>query len=274
MHSKLTKISKEQIENIILPLLPKNKRGFKSRFNPVAIIQSIIHKLKTGGQWRNLFADIEGVKYEFSYQTVFHFYRKWCESGVWEKLYLAMLELQKEKLDTKQLNLDGTHTLVKKGAESTAYQSRKKGRTSNILIMTDGNGIPIALGSIQSGNHNDFYYLIPTFKGMLKTLKSCNISVENSILNADKGFDSQSFRRSIWRRKMIPNIKENKRNRKKNKPGVKRYFDSKIYNSRFVNERAFAWIDSFRTLQTRYDITDVSWLNWHFLAFTMILLKV
>ena len=62
IHSKLTKISKEQIETLILPLLPKNKRGFKSRFNPIAIIQSIIHKLKTGCQWRNLFADIEGVK--------------------------------------------------------------------------------------------------------------------------------------------------------------------------------------------------------------------
>jgi len=50
MHSKLASISKEQIENIILPPLPKHKRGFKSRFNPVAIVQSIIHKIKIGCQ--------------------------------------------------------------------------------------------------------------------------------------------------------------------------------------------------------------------------------
>jgi transposase len=274
MCCKFTNISKEQIENIILPFIPKNKRGFPSRFNPVSIVQCIIHKLKTGCQWSNIFADIEGVSYPFSYQTVFYFYKKWCKAGVWENIYLAILEAQKDKLDTEKLNLDGTHTLSKKGSESTAYQPRKRGRTSNILVLTDGKGIPIAIGPIVSGNHNDFFNVVPVFGRMIRTLKSCNICVENSILNADKGFDSKRFRRSIQRRKMLPNIKVNKRNRKKDKRGVKRYFNQKVYNTRFVNERAFAWMDSFRTLQTRYDTSDISWINWHFIAISLILLKV
>ncbi|MBX7225945.1 MAG: IS5/IS1182 family transposase, partial [Chitinophagales bacterium] len=38
--------------------------------------------------------------------------------------------------------------------------------------------------------------------------------------------------------------------------------------------RCFAWIDSFRTLLIRFDTLDDSWLNWHYLAFALILLKV
>ncbi|MDR1182624.1 MAG: IS5/IS1182 family transposase, partial [Prevotellaceae bacterium] len=34
------------------------------------------------------------------------------------------------------------------------------------------------------------------------------------------------------------------------------------------------WLDSFRTLLVRFDKLDESWLNWHYLAFSLILLKV
>ena len=95
-----------------------------------------------------------------------------------------------------------------------------------------------------------------------------------ALLNADKGFDSKKFRRAIQRRKMIPNIIENKRNRKSKKRGKKRLFNQDIYDQRFVNERTFAWLDSFRTLLIRFDKLDLAWMNWHYLAFTLIILKV
>lgn len=189
-------------------------------------------------------------------------------------MFETYLEIQKDKLDTEKLNLDDTHSLVKKSAESSQYQFRKKGKTSNILIMTDGTGIPIGIGSILEGNHNDLFQVVPQFSKMIKELNSRDIYVENSILNADKGFDSKSFRRAIARRKIQPNIKENTRNRKTKKRGTKRFYNSEIYKTRFVNERCFAWIDSFRTLLIRFDFLDNSWQIWHYLAFSLILLKV
>jgi transposase len=185
--------------------------------------------------------------------------------------YLAQ---KKAKFDLSKLNLDGTHSYVKKAAESVGYQHRKKGKTSNVLILTDGSGIPLAAGGILSGNHNDLYNVVEQFAKMIKELNKCEIDVENSILNADKGFDSNKLRRACRRRKITPNIKENVRNRKKKKRGRKRYFDEKVYKKRFVNERAFAWLDSFRTLLIRFDKLDKSWLNCHYIAFTIILLKV
>ncbi len=140
--------------------------------------------------------------------------------------------------------------------------------------MTDGGGIPIAIGRIQSGNHNDLYRIVPEFAAMVKSLNCSGIRIENSILNADKGFDCKCLRRACRRRHIEPNIKENSRNRKKAKRGRKRFFNKDVYNRRFVNERAFAWIDSFRTLLIRFDKLDEAWMNWHYLAFALILLKV
>jgi transposase len=81
-------------------------------------------------------------------------------------------------------------------------------------------------------------------------------------------------RRAIQRRTMAPNIKENHRNRKNAKRGRKRDFNQDVYDLRFVYERAFAWMDNFRTLLIRFDTLDSSWLNWHYLVFVLILLKV
>ncbi len=274
MNCLLTKLTKNELENCILPFIPKNKRGFTSTFNSIDIFKCIVHKLKTGCQWDSIFVDLEGFKPPFSHQIVYYFYRRWCELGVFQLMFETYLEIQKEKLDTEKLNLDGTHSLVKKSAQSSDYQFRKKGKTSNVLIMTDGRGIPISIGTILKGNHNDLYQIVPQFSDMIKQLNKQNICVENSILNADKGFDSKSFRRAVARRKIQPNIKENTRNRKTKKRGKKRFHNTEIYKTRFVNERCFAWIDSFRTLLIRFDFLDNSWLNWHYLAFSLILLKV
>jgi len=73
---------------------------------------------------------------------------------------------------------------------------------------------------------------------------------------------------------MTPNIVENTRNRKTKKRGKKRDFNQDVYDQRFVNERTFTWIDSFRTLLIRFDKLDSSWLSWHYLAFVLILIKV
>lgn len=146
MNCKYTNLTKEQIQNCNLPLIPRNKRGFSSVFDMVDIFPCIVHKLKTGCQWKFLFVDIEGFKPSFSWQTFYSFYREWCKYAVFGTMFQFVLQMQKERLDTENLNLDGMHSLVKKSAESVGYQPRKKGRTSNILFLTDGNGIPVASG--------------------------------------------------------------------------------------------------------------------------------
>lgn len=274
MSSKFTKLTKDEIESFILPFIPKNKRGFSSKISPVEIIQCIIHKLKTGSQWCCLFVDTECVKQNYSWQLVYYYYRKWSKLGVFKEIFDTFISLQEGQLDLENINLDGTQSLAKKSGEAIGYQHRKKGRTSNILILTDGRGIPVALGDILSGNHNDLYEIVPQFSKIITELRGKGIVLENSVLNADKGFDSKDFRECCKRKKIIPNIKQNTRNRKKSKRGRKMYFNQMLYQRRFVNERCFAWIDSFKTLLIRFDTTILSWINWHYIACFLILIKV
>jgi transposase len=274
MNSKCAKIHKNQIEKYILPLIPKNKRGFAPKVDLTEIVECIVYKLKTGVQWKCLFIDIECVTPSFSRQLVYYYYRKWVKMGVFQKMFERLLHLQKDKLDIANLNLDGSHSYVKKACESAGYQHRKKGKTSNVLVMTESQGIPIAIGEILSGNHNDLYRIVPQFSSMIKSLNRCGIIVQNSILNADKGFDCKKLRKACRRRNIQPNIKENIRNRKKPKRGRRRFFDENVYKKRFVSERTFAWLDSFKTLLVRFDKLNECWINWHYLACALILLKV
>ena len=80
------------------------------------------------------------------------------------------LLIKQDYLDLEKLNLDGTHSLAKTSGDGIGYQHRKKGRTSNVLILTEGRGIPISIGEIVSGNHSDLYAIVPQFSSMINQL--------------------------------------------------------------------------------------------------------
>ena len=154
-----------------------------------------------------------------------------------------------------------------------AYQGRKKAKTSNILPLTDKNGYVIATTDIQAGNHNDVYNIVQTLKKLFTDMKRCALDYKGAIFNADKGFDTCAARKMLWNRGVIPNIAENKRNRKTSKRGRKRYFNQHAFKNRFAIERTFAWMDTFRTLLIRFERKDGDWLGFHLLAFTLINLR-
>ena len=52
---------------------------------------------------------------------------------------------------------------------------------------------------------------------------------------------------------MIPNIKENPRNRKHTKRGRKQFFNAAIHALRARVERTFAWEDKFKRLLLRFE---------------------
>ena len=58
-------------------------------------------------------------------------------------------------LDMSSINLDGSHTPAKRGGEGVGYQGWKKCKTTNMLILTDNQGIPIGWSAPISGEHND-----------------------------------------------------------------------------------------------------------------------
>lgn len=171
------------------------------------------------------------------------------------------------------LNLDGSDAIAKKGGESVAYQGRKKAKTSNLLPITDAQGYVLASTGIVAGNHHDAFDLIPHLRQAFRWLKLHGFSLRGTYFNTDSAFDTLPARKLCFNYGLIPNIAENKRNRKRVKPGRKRLFNPDLYKHRFVSERSFAWIDKFRALLIRFDRLDAFFLAAHHLAFAMINLR-
>lgn len=265
-----TNISKEDFENYIFPNLSKRKRGPKPKIGYYNLFILIFYKLKTGIQWNMLPLDNES----YSYKSVVYHYQKWCKDGSWEKVFQNSLEIAVKSNKVETVNLDGTHSLAKKGGEDVVYQGRKKGKTSNVLMLTNQSGQILACSDIIAGNHHDSFELKPKVKKMVRSIKKLNIKLENILFQGDKAFDTKALRKYLFNAGFVPNIDFNPRNRKDKTPNKRRLFDEQAYKNRFTIERSFAWIDNFRTLLIRFERKSIYWLNWHFLAATLINLKL
>jgi len=212
-------------------------------------------------------------KKEISWQAVYYHFQKWSADGSLQRVGEQSIETIREDLDLSNLNLDGSHALAKKGGESVAYQHRKRAKTSNILPVTDVQGFVVASTGVVAGHHHDAFDLKPHLQDAFGRMKRLGLTIAGAYFNADSAFDTLEARKVCFNHHVIPNICENKRNRKQTKRGRKRLFNALIYKQRFSSERSFAWVDKFRALLIRYDCKDANFLAAHHLAFALINLR-
>jgi transposase len=271
-----TSVTEKQFEVHIEPHLTVAKRGYVSKIPLYKMFNYILKKLYTGCQWKELPIDPDPNdpdKKEISWHAVYYHYRKWSRDGSLEKVWKGSILTISSDLNLSELNLDGSHVIAKKGGESVAYQGRKKAKTTNILPISDRNGFFIASTGLIAGNHNDAYNLKSHLQSAFKSMKKLGLDFQGAFFNADKAFDTKDARKTCFNHAVIPNIDENKRNRKDPKRGRKRFFDPEIYKNRFVAERSFAWADKFKALLIRFDRKDAFFLGAHFIVFAMINLR-
>lgn len=232
------------------------------------MVQAILYRLKTGCQWRELPMK-EFFRVSYRWQSVYYHFQKWSKDGSWELMWQHLLAKHKVLLDMSSIQLDGTHTPTKRGGEAVFYQGRKKCKTSNMLIITDSKGIPVACSEPIAGNHNDAYNLEETADLMFQNIRKSKISTEGLFLNADAGFDSTDFRTFCYKNDIIANIDQNKRNGVENEY----LFDELLYKERFVVERTNAWMDAFKAILVRFETNKIHWKSLNILAFVVILLR-
>ena len=263
-------LDKDTIISEIIPYLPTAKRGFSTKSNRVEIVNCVLYKLKTGCHWHML--PVKGLfsKVVLSYKTVFGHFRKWCKTGIWQQIWIRLLEKYKSFLDMSSVELDGSHTPALRGGENVAYQGRKKKKTTNALFLTDKQGIPLAMSEPIAGNHNDLHQIEKYFNKILDTLTKAKIRIDGLFLNADAGFDSKELRDLCKKLEIFPNIAINQRNGTVDEDI---FIDELLYEERYCIERTNAWMDSFRTLLNKFDVTASSWMGFNLIGFTVILLK-
>ena len=116
--------------------------------------------------------------------------------------------------------------------------------------------------------------LLPEGLNALKRIaRLTDLRIGGSYLNLDGGFDSRHNRKAIFNAGLIPNIKENPRNRQVPKGGRKRLFDAAIHSLRLRVERTFAWEDKFKRLLLRFEFIQQRHYGMKLMAYTLINLR-
>ena len=78
---------------------------------------------------------------------------------------------------------------------------------------------------------------------------------------------------AIFNAGLVPNIKENPRNRKAPKRGRKRLFNAAIHSLRLCVERTFSWEDKFKRLLLRFEFKQQRHDGMKLMAYTLINLR-
>jgi hypothetical protein len=113
---------------------------------------------------------------------------------------------------------------------------------------------------IVAGNHNDTYDLNPHLQSAFKAIKHLCLSIVGAFFNADSAFDTREAPKVCFNHHVIPNMAENKRNRKYAKRGPKRLFNPVIYKKRFpVNALLPGSISFGHCLSVLTSRTPISW---------------
>jgi len=265
-------LHKDIIRTWLLPHLSVGSRGPQLKADLLEVVEAILHKLKTGCQWRQLPVKQFFTEEILTSSGVYHHFNEWRKDGSWKKLWLTVLHMHRRLLDLSSIQLDGSHTLAKNGGAAIGYQGRKAARTTNLLFLADNTGQPLACASPQAGNHHDVFDIETSFGELCTLVEEAHISLEGLFLNADSGFDAKCLREECFRRGIEANIAVNPRSGQK-KEAEDQYFDTELYRQRTAIERTNSWLDSFKTLLVRFETSAENWLAFHFLAFTVLLLR-
>ena len=122
-------------------------------------------------------------------------------------------------------------------------------------------------------NETDMVLLPKGLHALKQVAQKVGLDLRGAYLNLDGGFDSARNRKCIFNAGLIPNIKENPRNRQTTKRGRKCFFNEAIQALRRRVERTFAWEDKFKRLLLRFERMQQRHYGMKLLAYTFINLR-
>ena len=269
-------LSATEFHEFIFPHLSMPKRGPKCTLGYHRLFNLILWVLYTSMPWKCLPVptDTDG-KPAIPYTTVDNVFARWSDDGSLEQAFIASVRhlADHHQLDLRILHGDGTNTVAKKGGDGIGYSGHTHQKGEKVMAIIDNNGSVLAPLPVAPVNEADTVLLPEGLKALKRVAKLTGLVLEGAYLNLDGGFDSKSNRKAIFNAGMIPNIKENSRNRKTPKRGRKRLFNAAIHALRERVERTFAWEDKFKRLLLRFEYIQQRHYGMKLMAYTLINLR-
>jgi transposase len=252
------------------------KRGPRCKLGYHGVFNLILRVLYTGMQWKSLPVPKapDGTD-AIHYTTVYKVFARWSDDGSLEHAFIASVAHLSvhNQLDLSILHGDGTNTVAKKGGDGIGYSGHKHQKGEKVIAIIDNNGYILAPLPVAPVNEADTVLLPGALKALKRIGKQTGLSFKGAYFNLDGGFDSVSNRKAIFNAGLIPNVRENPRNRKRPKRGRKRLFNQAIHDLRDRVERTFAWEDKFRRLLLRFEHLQRRHYAMKLMAYTLINLR-
>lgn len=240
-------LTEAEFIEFIFEHLPLKTRGRPYKVSRHKIFNYILKFLYMGCQWKMLPIDKDSTgRPEIHYSQIFRIFQCWLRCGSLVRIfensvfYLHTLDF----LDTSITHGDGTTTMAKKGGDCLGYSGHKHMKSEKVVAFVDRNCNVLSPMTIAPGNRHEGPLFAKAFASLKDFFKRMGRSLKGSVISLDSAYDSGENRKKVFNAGMIPNIKENPRNRKKTKRGRKRFYDEEIFEERFRTvERVFAWED-------------------------------
>ena len=251
----------------IEPLLPKRRKNPKGGRPPAddrLCLEGILWILRTGARWKDLPAIYPDPS------TCWRRLRGWGEDEGTQG-HVASLSLRARRAGHPQLGRGICRRNVCAGKKrGAAVGKTKRGKGTKYLVVVDGQGIPL-------GSHTDS--ASPAEVRLLdKVMADIRVPKKGpgrprtnpTRVIGDKGYDSK-LARNCMRQKGVNLLVPYRKNNKNVNRQDDRLWDR--YRRRYIVERTFAWMGTFRRLIIRYENHISMFVAFLQLAFAFITMR-
>jgi transposase len=200
-----------------------------------ASVTALLYMLRAGCAWRDLPCT------EVPWRTVYGYFARWRQMGLWTRLLQALAKKAKGRLrfiDASYVRVHHSGLNPAGGQAAQAIGISRGGLTTKIHALVDRHGRALKL-LLSAGNVADI--------SMAPALVADLRATDCSTLVADKGYDSDALRRLLIEHHIFPCLALNA-TRKQH-----RHFDRRLYRHRHHVENFFCALKRHRRVATRYD---------------------
>ena len=230
----------------------------RKRINPLRdIVNAMLYLIKTGCQWRMIPKDFP------PYNTVYYYFRKWKNEGVFEDIMDTLREtvrVSMEREETPSLGIIDSRSVKTSHHVDTVRgidgNKKIKGRKQQVVV--DVLGLPLAI-SVHEANIHDSVgaeSVIKTMVGRFPRLKK---------ILADGGYRGETLADTVKKKlgcQLAVVLRPDESSKK-----------FSVIPKRWIEERSFSWLENFRRVALDYEFYSESALAMLQLAFSAIMLN-